>query len=301
MTEIEVFAPAKINLALHVVGQRTDGFHLLDTLVSFASVGDQLRLATDQGRQMTISGPEGGGLPNDGMNIVLRVASEFWKTGPLRSHLIKNLPVSSGIGGGSADAAACFRGMLWLLDQTDAGAHLMTAEAMAALLKIGADVPMCLLSEPARVRGIGERIEPLPTLPVLPVLLVNPRVAVSTPQVFKALKSKENSEMMAMPAAFANAAVLVDWLSAQRNDLQAPAIAIAPVIGTALSALETLEGCALARMSGSGATCFGIFATLSEAEAGAKTLRQQHPEWWIAPAMLDGQNRVAPQLIRATT
>ncbi len=297
MTEIELFAPAKINLALHVVGQRTDGFHLLDTLVSFASVGDQLRLATDDGRQLTISGPEAGNLPVDGDNIILRVASAFWKNGPLRSHLVKNLPVASGMGGGSADAAACFRGIMALLARTTP----MTPEALATLLKIGADVPMCLRSEPARVRGIGERIDPVPTLPVLPVLLVNPRVAVSTPQVFKALECKENSEMAAMPDAFPTANVLITWLSAQRNDLQAPAIAIAPVIGTALTTLETLQGCALARMSGSGATCFGIFSTLSEAEAGAKTLRQQHPEWWIAAAMLDGQDRIAPQLIRATT
>ena len=301
MTEIELFAPAKINLALHVVGQRADGYHLLDMMVAFASVGDQLRLATSGGQGLTISGPEAADVPSGAGNIIAQVVSHFWNQGPLRSHLIKNLPVASGIGGGSADAAACFRGILKLLGESPGSKTLITPKAMETLLKIGADVPMCLLSTPARVNGIGEQITPVPDLPVLSVLLVNPRVAVSTPQVFRTLKHKENSGLGDRPAVFGSSHTLVDWLADQRNDLQAPAIEVAPAIGTALGLLRALDGCTFARMSGSGATCFGIFGSLAEAEAAGLALKTRQPDWWIAPALLDGQDRLAPQLIRSTT
>lgn len=282
---IRVFAPAKINLALHVTGQRADGYHLLDTLVGFASVGDWLELS-EGATGFSVSGPEAAQVPADGRNSVLAAAGAFGFTGAL--HLEKHLPVASGIGGGSADAAAAVRGIVALTGQEPAG-------LAARLLALGADVPMCHASTPARVRGIGEEIAPLP-LPALPVVLVNPRVEVSTPAVFKALTEKGNPPLGAPPAP----ADLLPWLAARRNDLEPPAIALVPAIGEVLGALRNC-GAGLARMSGSGATCFGIFTDDSKAGTAARALRARHPGWWVAAARLDGQDRLAPQLIRATT
>lgn len=286
---LRVFAPAKINLALHVTGQRADGYHLLDSLVAFASVGDWLELRPGS-LSMTIAGPEAGGLQSDASNLVTRTAAAFWRGGPLGLHLEKHLPISSGIGGGSADAAACYRGIVALQG---------AGEDAAALLALGADVPMCALSQPARVSGIGEVVEPV-ALPALPVLLVNPRVEVPTPAVFKTLTCKDNPPMTPLPETL-TAASLTAWLKDQRNDLHPPAEKIAPVIGTVLAAITALQGCTLARMSGSGATCFGIFGSDDEANHAATTLREKHPHWWITAARLDGHTSTKPQLIRATT
>ena len=227
--KVRAFAPAKINLALHVTGLRADGYHLLDMLVGFASVGDWVTLDTGTKRGLTITGPEGVALTPDAPNLVLQTAMEFWGKGmgPLGLTLDKHLPVSSGIGGGSADAAATFRGMLWLLDQR--GAPLPLDQTLARrLLALGADVPMCVPCEPARVRGVGEQILPLPDLALLPVVLVNPRVAVSTPAVFKSLTQKENPAIEPLPTGLGDPAVLIPFLARQRNDLQPPAIANCP-------------------------------------------------------------------------
>ncbi len=296
--KLRVFAPAKVNLALHVVGQRADGYHLLDTLVGFASVGDWVTLDTDQARGLTIEGPEGAALVPAAPNLVTQTATAFWgkSRGPLGLTLDKHLPVSSGIGGGSADAAATLRGILRLMGQQGAMAP-SPADMPARMLALGADVPMCFAAVPARVRGIGERIAPLPTLARLAVVLVNPRVAVPTPSVFKALTNKNNLEMSALPDDISDAYALTDWLARQRNDLEPAAISIAPVIGAVLTLIAATENCALARMSGSGATCFGIYPDQTRADAAAAQILRTHPGWWVRSAVLDGQTRAAPETI----
>ncbi len=294
---ITEFAPAKINLALHVVGQRPDGYHLLDSLVAFASVGDRLTLTDAGPHSLTVSGPEATAVPQDDSNLVLRVAARFWTKGPLHIHLEKNLPVASGIGGGSADAAACFRGMMRLLDQQDPDSDraLLTPDSMAQLLRLGADIPMCLIGDPAHVSGIGETILPLDDFPHLPVVLVNPRVPVATPDVFRNLSQRDNAAMDPLPAELSDVAALIGWLARQRNDLQDAAMRLAPVIGTVLEALGATPGCRLARMSGSGATCFGVYDSVGQAETAAESLHHARPDWWIAPAVLDGQTRIGGQ------
>lgn len=262
------FAPAKVNLALHVTGQRADGYHLLDTLVAFASVGDHLSAEPATEFSLRVSGAEGDGVPEDDSNLVLR-AARLCRGGPRRFHLEKHLPTASGIGGGSSDAAAAVR-----LMQGDFDA--------AEILALGADIPMCLNPVAARVRGIGEEITPLPSFPEMHAVLVNPRVAVSTPPVFKALAIKENAPLSALPE---NSANFLPWLQDQRNDLQAPAETLFPEITLVLEALQTTRP-QLARMSGSGATCFAIYSDQVEAAQAATTLQQAQPEWWVKSCVL---------------
>lgn len=278
MPEIEVFAPAKVNLALHVTGRRADGYHLLDSLVAFAPVGDVLRLRRDAGPLLTVDGPEGEGVPEGPENLVLRAAA-LTGAGAAFS-LTKNLPAASGIGGGSSDAAAALRGL-----------EALGAARPEGLERLGADVPMCMEPRPARTRGIGEVLTPV-RLPPLPAVLLNPRVEVSTPAVFKVLACKENPPLPELPA-FADAGACIDWLAAQRNDLQAPAVALAPVISEVLAALEATPGCRLARMSGSGATCFGLFATEAEARVAHEALVAAGRGWWIASGVLGDQRALA--------
>ncbi|MBT8410080.1 MAG: 4-(cytidine 5'-diphospho)-2-C-methyl-D-erythritol kinase [Alphaproteobacteria bacterium] len=303
MTTVSVFAPAKINLTLHVTGQAPKGYHLLDSLVAFAGVGDRLTVETRGRGELRVTGPEAGGVPTDQTNIIFQTAAEFWPPSPVRFELFKQLPVASGIGGGSADAAAVFRGIAYLLAEKDTHGDdaLLSEKAMRTLFEIGADVTMCVLSEPARVRGMGEQIEPVPDLARLPVVLVNPRVPLSTPAVFRALKEKANPPMEALPDRPGDPEELLSWLAGQRNDLQCPAIDLAPEIRAVLSSLSSSEGCAVTRMSGSGATCFGLYRSQPEADAAATALGAAHPDWWVVSSCLDGQDRVAPQLIRATT
>lgn len=293
MTWTDVFAPAKINLTLHITGQRDDGYHLLDSLVVFAPVGDALRVAPAAELSLRLEGPEAEGLPANGDNLALRAAAMVGEGQGAEIVLEKTLPVASGIGGGSADAAAAARAVL-------AGDGALDAEGLAraeaALLALGADVPMCLRSRPVRVRGIGEGLEPV-TLPPLPAVLANPRVPVSTPRIFRSLTSRDNPPMPEVLPEFVDAKALIDWLKDMRNDMEPAAKALEPMIGTVLSELSALPGCRLARMSGSGATCFGLFATMAEAGAAAATLRAARPDWWIAEGLLgDQQARAMPRL-----
>ena len=286
MRRIDVFAPAKVNLALHVTGQRADGYHLLDSLVAFSPVGDGLTLTPAEGLGLKVGGPEGAAVPEGPENLVLKAAALFGAGAAVG--LDKCLPAASGIGGGSSDAAAALRGMAALTGQPLPDA--------AAVLKLGADVPMCLDPRPARTRGIGEDLTPV-ALPALPAVLVNPRVEVPTPSVFKALSCKDNPPLPEIPA-FADAGACIAWLADQRNDLQAPAVAQAPVIAEVLAVLAALPGCKLARMSGSGATCFGLFATEAEAEAAQAALARAHPAWWSAHGSLGDQARKAAASLR---
>ncbi len=288
---LRVFAPAKINLCLHVTGQRADGYHLLDTMVGFADVGDWLTLTQGGAGLVHLSGPEAGQLV--GENIITQTLAAFGAQ-DIDVHLEKNLPVSSGIGGGSSDAAAAYRGIIAL--QGRAG-DLVDA---AKLLAIGADVPMCAAAIPAHVQGIGEAITPLPNLAPLHGVLVNPRQHVATPHVFHALQNKQNAALQDLPQRLDDPATLLDWLLAQRNDLQAPAIAAAPVIADVLAAIAA-AGAGLTRMSGSGATCFGIFETASAAQAASAQISAEHLSWWIVPCQINNGVNVAPQAMRATT
>jgi 4-diphosphocytidyl-2-C-methyl-D-erythritol kinase len=273
ITEI---APAKINLCLHVTGRRADGYHLLDSMVVFAGSGDRITASPAPDLSLVIEGPEGRALSSDPDNLVLRAARIMGVNAALT--LWKALPVASGIGGGSADAAATLRLLARL-----SGKALPDP---ATVLALGADVPACLAGRPVRMRGVGEALSPLPALPPLWLVLVNPRVPVATPQVFSALIRRENPPVPDLPAsALASAAALTGWLTAHtRNDLTEPALQTAPVLAQVQAALSEEPGCLLARMSGSGGTHFGVFDTEIAAQAAARMLARKHPGWWVVSA-----------------
>jgi 4-diphosphocytidyl-2-C-methyl-D-erythritol kinase len=254
----EGFAPAKINLTLHVTGQREDGYHLLDSLVVFADIGDRLWFDAGPDMRITVTGLFAEGVPVDRHNLVWQAAVLAGWTGHIT--IEKNLPHGAGIGGGSSDAAAVLRAF----------------GGGPGALSLGADVPVCLTQRPKRMRGTGEVLDPLAPLPAMEILLVNPRVAVPTGPVFDGLVSKQNQAMPETLPEFADAPAFCHWLSTQRNDLEDPARALTPLIDASLAALD----CALiARMSGSGATCFGLYA--SGAEQAAQRIAQAHPTWWV--------------------
>jgi 4-diphosphocytidyl-2-C-methyl-D-erythritol kinase len=264
------FAPAKVNLYLHVTGKRADGYHLLDSLAVFPDAGDRVEAAEADGLSLEISGPFGAVLRGEEDNLLLRAARLLAPGRGAALKLEKNLPVASGIGGGSADAAAALRVLcgLWGIEGAD---------LPALALKLGADVPVCLESRPARMQGIGEILAPAPRLPEFGMVLVNPGVAVPTPAVFKA-RQGGFSPAPALPEAWADVDAMVADLRSCTNDLQEAAIGIAPVIGEVLAKLSALPGAKLARMSGSGATCFALFANAAAAEAAAAEINV--PGWW---------------------
>lgn len=287
--QVTEFAAAKVNLCLHVTGQRADGYHLLDSLVTFAGVGDRLTaygLGADPGAGggaavlLELGGPFGPSLPRGGDNLVLRAAQKASDL-PISFYLEKNLPPASGIGGGSADAAAALRAVRRL-----AGLDPIKDVARDILAALGADVPVCLQSIPARMRGIGEVFEPVRDLPKGWILLVNPRVEVPTPVIFRALSEKNNPGLPQVLPQWADLAALCEWLGRQRNDLEAPAIAAAPVIEDVLKHLRACEGQLLARMSGSGATCFALFEREQAAQSAAHVIQNANPGWWVAAAPL---------------
>jgi 4-diphosphocytidyl-2-C-methyl-D-erythritol kinase len=307
MTAVEVFAPAKINLTLHVVGQRPDGYHLLDSLVAFAGIGDRLTLAEADVPSFSVTGPFAAAVPQGDDNLVLRAARLVPHHRPVAITLDKRLPPASGIGGGSADAAAAFRGMLSLAIAQDGVSGMASADPPGdavlgahgrALLALGADIPMCLISRPLRATGVGEDIELLEGIPSLHAVLVNPKRALPTPEVFAALVRRDNPPMPDEMPSFPDAGCLADWLSGQRNDLQEAAERIVPQIADVVRALSSSEGALLARMSGSGATCFGIFRDKEAATAAARALAAEHPDWWIKSAIIGGQGeRALPQRV----
>lgn len=271
---ISRIAPAKVNLTLHVTGQRNDGYHLLDSLVMFTSLGDVVTVAPADDLSLTIEGPFVGDLDASDDNLVMRAARLFGAGHGAAITLTKNLPVASGIGGGSADAAATLHALstLWDLPLPDP----------TAILTLGADVPVCMTAHLSRMCGIGDQIETLGPAPMLDLLLVNPNVGVSTADVFNGLTSKSNTPMANdMPDPF-DTVDWVQWLATQRNDLQAPALLSAPAIKDVLATLTAQNGCTLARMSGSGATCFAIFEDGDTRDTAAAAIRETHPAWWVA-------------------
>ncbi|WP_319773063.1 4-(cytidine 5'-diphospho)-2-C-methyl-D-erythritol kinase [Breoghania sp.] len=278
-------ARAKVNLALHVTGRRADGYHELDTIAAFPPLGDTLHADPTDDLSLTIKGPFARDLTADGDNLVLRAAHALREVFAVQAGaalvLEKHLPVASGIGGGSADAAAALRILcrLWDIEATDPRLHEIAA-------RLGADVPMCLASAPLRAQGIGDRLTPLAALPQAGFLLVNPCIEVSTPAVFRALASRENPAIGTMPQTFPDARQLAAFLRTTRNDLEPPATALATPIRDVLAALNGLPDVLLARMSGSGATCFAIFEDAPMASRAATTLQQARPDWWVAATTL---------------
>lgn len=282
-------APAKLNLFLHIVGRRDDGYHLLDTMIAFASVADRVEVAADDRLSLTIDGPFAGALPAPGApahadNLVLRAARGLadlaGRPAVARIRLTKRLPVAAGIGGGSADAAATLRALsrMWHLDPN-------APRIRALALQLGADVPMCLVGGTSFAGGIGEHLAPAPPLTGTAVALVNPGVQLSTPDVFRARRPgyAEPGRFDGRPA---DRAVLLRCLRERRNDLTEPATRLCPEVGAVLQRLEALEGCTLARMSGSGATCFALFESQEQADAAARTLATARPGWWVAAGSL---------------
>lgn len=296
LIRVTAFAPAKVNLTLHVTGQREDGYHLLDSLIVFASTGDTLNVTLGNTLSLTCEGPEGAHVPADMDNLILKVARLFEDMPGAAFVLEKHLPVSSGIGGGSADAAAAFRALMsfWSGGETGDDAYDPGQTPFAErLLALGADIPVCLSSKAARMQGAGEKLSLVKNLKGFYSVLVNPRISVSTPQVFAALDNKTNPPMPAELPAFAGVHEFALWLKEQRNDLQAPATELVPQIGHVIDALEHDPDCLFARMSGSGATCFGVFVSKDTATAAAKRIAKANPNWWVRPTRLTSMSKAA--------
>ena len=272
-------APAKINLYLHVTGRRADGYHELDSWVVFSSIGDTISVRRSDAVSLQVDGPFGGDVPATDDNLACRAARSLAEAldrpDGVAIRLTKTLPVAAGIGGGSADAAAVLRALFRLWDvPLDPG----LLHAIAA--RIGADVPACVRSDSCFMGGIGDDLVSAPSVAGCPVVLANPRVPVPTASVFRARDGAFSSSDR--PSAAPNGpADLADLLAQRRNDLSLPAHRLYPPVKTVETALEALPGCLLARMSGSGGTCFAIFDTDAAADAGARTLSARHPEWWV--------------------
>lgn len=274
------YAPAKINLFLHVGEKRADGFHALQSLVAFTASGDELGFDTSASLDLVIGGPFGQGLSAGEDNLILRAARALpGGDSGAAVKLTKNLPVASGIGGGSADCAATLRGLnkLWGL-----GLDTQTLQKIGEGL--GSDVPVCITCRAQWMEGRGEILTELPPLPPVPIVLVNPGVGVPTGKVFGALKERRGVDLP-LPPDFPDAAALVAYLKTTSNDLEAPARVIAPEINTVLDTIAG-EGALLARMSGSGATCFGLYETDESAARAARAMADAHPTWWISPSRL---------------
>jgi 4-diphosphocytidyl-2-C-methyl-D-erythritol kinase len=284
---LRYFAPAKINLYLHVTGQRPDGYHELDSVVIFAPIGDDVWVSPGEDMTLEIIGPEAQALQGFEVseNLVFRaaqmLAEQYKVTTGAAITLNKVLPVASGIGGGSADAAATLNALVdfWKLKPTD-------DELAELALALGADVPVCLKSRPQRMTGIGEKLHETPTMPNGYLVLVNPRIRQSTPEVFAELhcgKWQVSGYTSALPSDL-DFYSFVSELKSRANDLEQAAIRLAPVIEQVLAVVGAQANCRLARMSGSGSTCFGLFQRIEEAEAAATKIRRLQPDWWVQTA-----------------
>jgi len=288
INEITVLAPAKINLFLHIIGRRPDGLHLLESLFAFADIGDKLTLKEADDISFKVKGPfeeicERAGCDGE-RNLVFKAAKELSKISPGKGAEIvleKNLPLSSGLGGGSSDAAAVLKGLqiLWNTEVNE-------DELFKLALELGADVPACLLGAPCFVAGIGEEITPLEEFETLEVVLVNPKRPLSTPQVFKNFMETNRPFTPPLATEPDKNQSQETLISNTHNDLQGPAIALTPDVAKILGALEGCEGNVLARMSGSGATCFGVFSNREQSEKASTWLTREHPNWWVAGTRL---------------
>lgn len=279
-----VHAPAKINLYFHITGRRADGFHFVDSLVGFTTLGDNLTIRVGEPLDIVSEGPFAERMPPPYKNLVYEAAQALADRAGVqaRAHIriTKNLPVAAGIGGGSTDAAAALKALARLWGVPDGKVDLYHLGLM-----LGSDVPACLLAQSTYAGGIGEILEEAPPLPKAGILLVNPGVALVTASVFQARRGGFNPPDR-FDDAPQDAAALAAMLKERNNDLTDPAIRLCPVIRNVLAALEATPGCHLARMTGSGATCFGIFDDLAAAEAAAPAVEQEG--WWVAATELNG-------------
>lgn len=289
MAAVSGLAPAKVNLFLHVGPVEADGYHPLASLVAFADIGDRVTVEPAERLSLTVAGPFADALDGPGDNLILRALralGEAAGTGEpaLKVTLDKRLPIAAGLGGGSSDAGAALklaRDALWL--------PLDDAALAQVAAGIGADGPMCLHARTAWAGGRGDRLRFEPALPPLPALLVNPGAPSPTGAVYRAYDqgAARDADQPAPPSDWSPPAV-VDWLAAQRNDLEAPAVALQPAIGEALAAVRGLPGARLTRMSGSGATVFALFDGPGAADQAGRGLAAQYPHWWIRSAILAG-------------
>ena len=280
--KLNLLAPAKVNLALHIIGRRSDGYHLLDSLVVFPNISDELNFENSKSTSLEISGPYKDVLKEqEQANIILSTVDKLSQEQRVTNQgitiqLTKNLPISSGIGGGSSNAAATLLALnqMWQC-------NLGNKELARIAIQIGADVAVCLTKKPSRIEGIGEKITNLSDFPSGAMVLANPNQPVSTPKVFANLKNFENTNLPKIPNNFSNFTSLVNWLSETRNDLEPTAIYLEPTIETVKTELQNLKNCEFARMSGSGATCFGLFQNVEDAKLASKTLKEKFPNWWV--------------------
>lgn len=280
-------APAKVNLFLHVGPLDADGYHPLVSLVAFADVGDRITVRPADRLSLSVTGPFGAGLSEGDDNLVLRALRDLGRAAavgdpPLAVGLDKRLPVAAGLGGGSSDAGAALT-----LARDVLGLPLDDAALAEIAAGIGADGPMCLHARAAWAEGRGDRLIFEPALPALPAVLVNPGVPSPTGAVYRAYDDGPAfaADRPASPQAWTVDAIAT-WLRGCRNDLQAPAVALQPAIGQALEAAAALPGALLARMSGSGATVFALFAAREAAAGAARDLSAAHPEWWVRSTVL---------------
>jgi 4-diphosphocytidyl-2-C-methyl-D-erythritol kinase len=279
-------APAKVNLTLHVLGRRPDGYHELESLVAFAGTGDDLSLRPGE-LSLSVSGPTANAAGGEADNLVLKAARALARRIPGLStgafHLTKRLPVAAGLGGGSADAAAALR----LLARLN-GLSRDDPAILASASETGADVPVCLQSRARMIGGAGEVLGPPLRLPPLFAVLANPGVPVATAAVFRTLGRGERGTASPHPtiAPAIDRSRLVAVIAGGRNDLETAAIALAPAIGEALASMRAATGCRLARMSGSGATVFGLFDDGAASVAAEKAIRRARPGWWVRATRL---------------
>lgn len=285
MSPIRESAHAKINLTLRVLGRRPDGFHALESLVAFAETHDVVELAPGEGLSLHVEGPFTEALGADNLVMLAAEAAEAvdpdLRLGQFR--LTKQLPVAAGLGGGSADAAAALR----LIARANPDA--LTEPALAEIAtRLGSDVAVCLASRPALIVGRGEIVRPVAGFPSCAVVLANPRVPLSTASVYAALDAPlaSQGEGSAPPDFRGDFEALVDYALARGNDLEAASSRLAPVVSDVLAALSSLQGVRLVRLSGSGPTCFALFATEDQARAAASVLAEKHPDWWVAASPL---------------
>ena len=285
MAAIRERARAKINLDLHVLGRRPDGYHTVDTLIAFTAFGDTVDMAPAPTLSLSLTGPFAAGLPVDDDNLALKAARGLQSLAGIRAgaalRVAKNIPAAAGLGGGSADAGAALRGLcrLWQI----APPH---PDLLALAASLGADVPACLGSLSVRGTGTGTVLAPLALPAGMGIILVNPRVSLPTSAVFSGLCPPFGAAPSDLPAGL-DRHVLIAALALRRNDLEVPAIAACPAIADVLAALRALPACWLARMSGSGASCFGVFDSLPAAEAAAAALAADRPAWWVQATVLD--------------
>lgn len=291
-SSLQIFAPAKINLYLHVTGRLDNGYHTLDSLVNFADIGDDILIEAADDFSFNIDGRYAAHFPDDACksddastNLIVRavfaLAQKLERLPHFKITLTKNLPLASGIGGGSSNAAAVIWGLLdwWgLPSDMDFLPDLF--------LQLGADVPVCYFAQPARILGIGDRVEPITAMPEMDIVLVNPNKSCHTASVFTDHLEPFRAET-ALPDSLSDIGTCVDFLRAQGNDLTSAATRLVPDIALILPALSDRHGCLLSRLSGSGATCFGVFDNATNAQAAAQLIAQDHPDWWVAAGCLN--------------